>query len=566
MQPTRPTSPGRRRSGVLVVSLVLVAAATTACSQTPPPAAPTGLLAVSGNGAASVSWQAPAQGAAVTSYVVSTTPTAGHCTSTKTSCTVNGLANGHHYRISVQSVGAGGTSSPTSMSLTIGVPWSPGGVTATAGDTSATVAWTAPAFSPGAPVSSYVVTSDPGGRQCVSSTTSCTVTGLVNGTPYAFAVVARNLFGQSALASSGSPVTPSTDAGGSAGIVYLGPVDASQETTGGTVLQRDAGISVALPNGRDLWIFGDTSSFSADASQSSAFIGGSTAAKGKYRRGVTPGVLQDVQPAGSSPDSTKPSQFIPTPTDTYMPNGSGKVCTPANGAVYTARWPTGAVLLDNPEYVLVTYSDVCVTSVSSFTVEGWGFMIYQWKSDKIRYGPDDVFAPSTQGTPLPADRTYQSPVVANSKITLFTSTCTSLFIACGSGTVSATTIADTLPALIAPTSYVSQPVATDGATQWMPVNVTVATYPTGLRLIEQTSIGGTFTVYSSSSPTGPWHAFLKGTLPGCSTTPTGFCYAFVGHPELGSTTSLIVSYFKPDSPQSANIGHVDLALVPVSAY
>ena len=72
-------------------------------------------------------------------------------------------------------------------------------------------------------------------------------------------------------------------------------------------------------------------------------------------------------------------------------------------------------------------------------------------------------------------------------------------------------------------------------------------------------------VFSSTSPTGPWHPFVSGVLPGCSTTPRGFCYAFVGHPELGSDTSLIMSYFKPDSPENANVGHVDLAAVPVPA-
>ncbi|MGA2837051.1 MAG: fibronectin type III domain-containing protein [Acidimicrobiales bacterium] len=563
MQPTRSTSPGRRLSGVLVATLVLVAVATTACSQAAAPPAPTGVVAFPGNGRASVSWQEPTQGATVSSYVVSTTPSAGRCTSTRTSCTVRGLTNGRVYTISVQSVGTSGTSSAATTSLRIGVPWPPSGVTATAGDTSAVVSWKPPIYSPGAPVTSYSVTSIPAGHQCTSSTTSCTVVGLVNGTDYTFTVVAHNMYGPSHSAVPAGAVSPSTDSGGSTGIVYLGPVNASQETTGGTILQRDAGISVALPNGRDLWIFGDTSSFSADSSQSNAFIVGSTAAKGKYTPGEPPQALKDVQPAGTLSDSTQPSQFIPTPTDTYMPNGSGKACTPANGAVYTARWPTGAALLDNPVYVLVTYTDVCVTSASSFTVEGWGFMIYQWRNGKIRYGPDDVFAPTPQGTPLPADRTYQSPIVSGNQITLFTSECTSLFISCGSGTVSATAIADTLPALVAPASYVSQPAVTDGATQWMPVNVTVASYPTGLQLIEQTSIGGTFVVYSSSSPTGPWHQFVSGTLPGCSTTPTGFCYAFVGHPELGSSTSLVVSYFKPDSPQNANIGHVDLALVPL---
>jgi hypothetical protein len=521
-------------------------------------------VAFPGNRSISVDWQPAYDGATVTSYVVSLSPGGRTCTSTGLTCQVTGLTNGIHYRVSVRARDAGGLSPAATTSITAGIPWPPGGANVTAGDTSAVLSWTPPDFS-FSPITSYTATASPGGHQCTSSTTSCTIVGLTNGTAYYFTVVAQNAFGQSAPSARSGPVAPSTDAGGSAGIVFLGPVDASQETTGGTILQRDAGISVALPNGRDLWIFGDTSSFSADAGESNAFIGGSTAAKGKYTPGKPLQPLQDVQPAGTLPGSTQPSQFIPTPTDTYMPDGSGRACTPANGALYTARWPTGAVLLDNPVYVIVTYSDVCVTSTSSFTVEGWGFMIYQWKNGLIRVPPDDVFPPSPQGTSLPNDRDYQSPIVEGSGITLFTSDCTSLFIACSSGTVSATTVADTLPALSNAASYVAQPVVTDGASQWAPLNVTVGAYPAGLRLIEQTSIGGTFTVFSSTSPTGPWHAFVTGTLPGCSTTPTGFCYAFVGHPELGSGTSLVVSYFKPDSLQNTNVGHVDLASVPLPA-
>ena len=107
MQPTRSTSPGRRLSGVLVATLVLVAVATTACSQAAAPPAPTGVVAFPGNGRASVSWQEPTQGATVSSYVVSTTPSAGRCTSTRTSCTVRGLTNGRVYTIKASDIPRG---------------------------------------------------------------------------------------------------------------------------------------------------------------------------------------------------------------------------------------------------------------------------------------------------------------------------------------------------------------------------------------------------------------------------------------------------------------------------
>ena len=553
---------------VIGLALVMTGLSAAACSQSaavPPP--PVNAIAAPGDGLIAVVWSAPQELTDVTGYHVTVQPGNRTCSTTRAlKCLFPRLVNGTTFSVAVRSVGPGGSSAAATAKVTAGVPWTPGYVSGTPGDSTVAVSWFAP-LSLGHPITSYTVTSSPGYAKCTSTTTSCTVTGLTNDTAYTFIVTAANAIGTSALSPASAPITPSALSGGSPGITYIGPVNASQETTTGTVLQRDAGISVALPNGRDLWIFGDTSSFSANANQSNAFIGGSTAAKGRYVPGRTPTALKDIQPAGSGPSSTNktPAQFIPTPSDTYMPDGSGRACTPANGAVYTARWPTGAALLDNPGQLFVTYADVCVTSATNFTVEGWGWMIYSWKSGKIKTGPVDVFPPAASGAPLPDSRSYQSPIVSNGHVTLFTSVCTQLFIACSSGTVTATTLADNPLTLATPAAYVGQPAVTTGATPWTPVNVSVAAYPSGLRLIEQTSIGGTFLVFQSTSPTGPWHPFLSGTLPGCSTTPRGFCYAFVGHPELGSNTSLIMSYFKPDSPQNANVGHVDLASVALPA-
>ncbi len=584
-----PSRPPRLRSPITLVAvaaLIVVAVGVSACGQPAAvPLRPTAVGAFPGDGTAGIVWGTPKDDADITSYSVTASPGHSRCSSHgKPQCTVTGLTNGHSYLISVRSVGDGGTSKPTTTTINAGVPWPPGVPSGVAGDTTATLVWPAPFFSGGAAVTSYQVTSSTrgacpassplcttptshtGAATCTTTSLTCTVTGLTNDTAYTFTVVATNKYGASATSATSATITPTTMSGGSPGIVYLGPVNANQESTTGTVLQRDAGISVALPNGRDLWIFGDTSSFSADSNQTHAFIGGSTAAKGRYVAGRTPTALKDVHPASTTgSSSTAPSQFIPTPTDTYMPDGSGRPCTPANGAVYAARWPTGAVLLSNQVNMFVTYTDVCVTSGTNFTVEGWGFMVTTLKGSKIKFGPYDVFPPSAKGTPLPDSRAYQSPVVADGKVTMFTSACTSLYVACASGSVSVTSIADDPKALVDPANYVSQPATTDGTQPWKPVNISVASYPGGLRLIEQTSIGGEFTVFSSKSPTGPWHPFLTGTLPGCSTTPKGFCYAFVGHPELGSNSSLIMSYFKPDSAKNIDVGHVDLAYVPVPA-
>jgi hypothetical protein len=195
------------------------------------PSAPTGVTATAGNGSAQVSWTAPDDGnSPITSYTV--TPTTGSTTLSPTvitgnppatGATISGLTNGLSYTFTVTATNAVGTgpASASSNAVTPTAPTAPSaptGVTATAGNTSASVSWTAPTGGTG-PITAYTVTPYLGGiAQATTSVTgtppvtTATVSGLTNGQSYAFTVTATNAVGPSPPSASSNSVTPSAAA------------------------------------------------------------------------------------------------------------------------------------------------------------------------------------------------------------------------------------------------------------------------------------------------------------------------------------------------------------------
>ncbi len=198
------------------------------------PGAPTGLTVTAGNGSATLGWTAPASdgGSAITGYDVTISPAAGAVVVTGTTASVTGLANGTAYTFTVAAINVAGTGSPSVASSAFTpatVPGVPTGLTATAGNGSATLGWTAPA-SNGSAISGYTVAISPAAGSIVVTGTSAAVTGLTNGTAYTFTVAAINGAGTGPASSPSIAFTP------------VAPVPVAV-----TVSPLDPGATVATP-------------------------------------------------------------------------------------------------------------------------------------------------------------------------------------------------------------------------------------------------------------------------------------------------------------------------------
>lgn len=87
-------------------------------------------------------------------------------------------------------------------------PGAPTGANATAGDAQASVTFTAPTNTGGAPVTGYTVTSSPDNKTGTGTGSPIVVTGLTNGTAYTFTVVAANIAGPGPASTASNSVTP----------------------------------------------------------------------------------------------------------------------------------------------------------------------------------------------------------------------------------------------------------------------------------------------------------------------------------------------------------------------
>jgi parallel beta-helix repeat protein len=195
------------------------------------PSIPIGLVATPGNGQVSISWSAPSSngGAIIDYYIVYQNGTDVRHPS-GTSVTITGLTNGQDYGFTVAahnsagigSLSSGITASPYQAPTIPGIPL---GLTTTPGNDQISLSWAVPTNS--SDIDYYIIYVN-GFDVRHTSATSTTITGLINGESYSFAVAAHNSggLGNRTSVQTISPGTASTKNGsntiGTDTLVYIG--------------------------------------------------------------------------------------------------------------------------------------------------------------------------------------------------------------------------------------------------------------------------------------------------------------------------------------------------------
>ncbi|UVW62214.1 putative Ig domain-containing protein [Shewanella baltica] len=184
-----------------------------------------------------------------------------------------------------------------SFSISAVVPGAPTAASATAGDTQASVTFSAPIFTGGAAITGYTATSNPGGFTGTSASSPLTVTGLTNGVAYTFTVTATNSVGTGAASAATSSTTPKaiqtiTFADPGAQSFGTAPTLIASASSGLTVTFTSSTTGVCTITAGGALTFGSTGTCNIDANQAGdgSYLAAAQVSRSFTVNAVVPGV------------------------------------------------------------------------------------------------------------------------------------------------------------------------------------------------------------------------------------------------------------------------------------
>tara|TARA_R110000803_G_scaffold206154_1_gene273238 strand:+ start:1497 stop:2423 length:927 start_codon:yes stop_codon:yes gene_type:complete len=222
-------------------------------------------------------------------------------------------------------------------------PGVPTSVVATGGSASASVTFTAPAFTGGpAGVTAYTVTSSPGGLTGTGASSPISVTGLTNGTAYTFTVTATGASGISAPSASSNSVTPLVPIGSAfGGGFFAGQIS----TTGNGVADYNlvVGPVASAQNSALRWKVASTStpgtSSVIDGPANSAVMNNADHPAAQFCEAVTTGGFSDWYMPALNELEVCYYNLKPTTATNLTSVGSNANAVPARGSNYTSGTP-----------------------------------------------------------------------------------------------------------------------------------------------------------------------------------------------------------------------------------
>lgn len=308
-----------------------------------------------------------------------------------TQITIIGLTRGVTYTFIVKAKNSVGFSEESlAISATPAVvPVAPTNIVATGGNALANITWSASSDNGGSDITSYTITSTPGNnRLTVGNVTNARFSGLTNGTPYTFTVLAINSIGSSVQSTSSNSVTPLsapsaptittvTPGVGSITVEWSEPDDGGTPITGYTVgdaIGNSADSSVTIDGSGNI-----SSGLVADPTNTQIITNASLISARKITiTGLTPGSLYSFRVSatnivGTSDDSTASSE-----TSTLGVPGAPTITNAAAGArsaviTWTAPASDGGspitlyTITSTPGNITATSSTVTPTTVSGLS-------------------------------------------------------------------------------------------------------------------------------------------------------------------------------------------------------